>query len=61
VQRLRNLSEAECYARCYGSLGAGEAVRVVRLEPRPRLAPVGGELVRLAFETKLEARPPEAA
>jgi hypothetical protein len=61
VQRLRNLSEAECYARCYGGLGTGEAVRVVRVEPKRRLSPVGGELVRLAFEAKIDARPPEAA
>src|SRR5947209_17993274 len=32
MRRLRPLSEAECYARCYG--GWDETVRVVRLEPR---------------------------
>ena len=32
VRRLRELSEAECYARCYGS--GDEGVRVVKIEPR---------------------------
>ena len=62
VQRLRTLSEAECYARCYGTRG-DDAVRVIRLEPRrPRYeAPVSGELLRSLFEDKLESREPEAA
>jgi hypothetical protein len=61
VQRLRQLSEAECYARCYGQRPGWEAVRVVRVEREPRLSPVGAEVLRLSFETKLDARPPEAA
>ena len=32
MRRLRPLSEAECYARCYG--GWEDTVRIVRLEPR---------------------------
>jgi hypothetical protein len=32
--RLRSLSEAECYARCYGAHG-DERVTVVRVLPRP--------------------------
>ena len=31
VQRLRTLSEAECYARCYGWRGE-DGVKVVRVE-----------------------------
>jgi hypothetical protein len=57
------LSEAECYARCYGSRGE-ESVRVVVIEPRrPRYEPphVSGELLRSLFEEKLDTREPEAA
>jgi hypothetical protein len=57
VRRLRALSEAECYARCYG--GSDESVRVIRLEPRrPRLV-LSGEQVRRLFEERLDAREPE--
>lgn len=31
--RLRTLSEAECYARCYGAVRRGEAAGVVRILP----------------------------
>ena len=38
MQRLRALSEDECYARCYG--GRDATVRIVSLEPRrPRYVP----------------------
>jgi hypothetical protein len=59
MRRLRPLSEAECYARCYGGWDA--AVRVVRLEPRrPRhVAVLDGETMRRRFEEFLEARDPE--
>ncbi|MBW8741026.1 MAG: hypothetical protein ACJ747_06195 [Gaiellaceae bacterium] len=60
MRRLRPLSEAECYARCYGEWEA--TVRVVRLEPRPTRAPVTleGELLRRRFEEYLDAREPGA-
>ena len=62
MQRLRTLSEAECYARCYGT--RDEQVRILRLEPRrPRnaLRPSGEELRRY-FEERLDRRiEPEAA
>ena len=61
VRRLRELSEAECYARCYG--WRADEVTVTRLEPRRRhhrLA-VSGELLRASFEAKLDSREPEAA
>ena len=61
MQRLRQLSEAECYARCYGQRPAREAVQVVQVVREPRLSPVGGEVLRLSFETRLDTRPPEAA
>ena len=58
--RLRPLSEAECYARCYGGHG-DERVRFVRLLPRrTQRASTRGELMRERFEERLEARGPEA-
>ncbi len=59
MRRLRPLSEAECYARCYG--GGEETVRVLRLEsPRRRqYAIVEGEALRRRFEELLEARDPQ--
>jgi hypothetical protein len=60
--RLRRLSEAECYARCYGDTRAGENVRVIRAERQPRAgARVTGETLREGFERRLDAREPEAA
>jgi hypothetical protein len=57
MRRLRSLSEAECYARCYGGWEGG--VQVVRLEPRPRPAAiVEGEALRRRFEEFLDARDP---
>ena len=61
-QRLRTLSEAECYARCYGGR-AEDSVRVMKVEPRrsrTSLEP-SGELLRSLFEDKLDSREPEAA
>ena len=61
VQRLRTLSEAECYARCYGGR-SDEAVRVLKAEPRDADARAfSGELLRALFEDKLDSREPEAA
>jgi hypothetical protein len=61
MQRLRSLSEAECYARCYGWRGE-DGVKVISVERRPRYeTPVSGELLRSLFEDKLDARQPEAA
>jgi len=56
-QRLRSLSEAECYARCYAA--KTDTVRVVRFAQRPRPEPtLSGEHVRLHFEALLESREP---
>ncbi len=61
MHRLRTLSEAECYARCYGAR-SDEAVRIVKATPRRAdVAAVSGELLRLLFEEKLDTREPEAA
>jgi len=50
------LTEAECYARCYGAWDP--TVRIVRLErPPPRFPTnVSGEDLRRALETRLDGR-----
>jgi hypothetical protein len=59
MRRLRTLSEAECYARCYGGWEGG--VQVVRLEPRTQPTVIlEGEALRRRFEEFLDARDPEA-
>jgi hypothetical protein len=58
--RLRPLTEAECYARCYGGHG-GERVSFVRLLPQRTVrATSAGEQLRELFEERLEVRGPEA-
>ena len=59
MRRLRPLTEAECYARCYG--GGGDDVRVMRLEPRGSRVVVrlSGEELRRRFEERLDAREAE--
>lgn len=58
MRRLRTLSEAECYARCYGDR---EGIRIVSVEPRrPRYElDVSGEELRRLFEERLDAREAE--
>ena len=58
--RLRPLSEAECYARCYGDL-RDERVSFVRVVPRPvPRVRVSGEQLRALFEERLDADGREA-
>jgi hypothetical protein len=59
MRRLRPLSEAECYARCYGGWEA--TVTIVRLEPRRPRSEVllTGEAIRRRFEQLFEARDQE--
>jgi len=59
MRRLRTLSEAECYARCYGDR---DGIRIVSIEPRrPRYElDVTGEELREMFEERLDAREPDA-
>jgi hypothetical protein len=61
VRRLRRLSEAECYVRCYGS--SESTVRIVEVEPRrPRFAvTVTGEELRRSLEARIDARPEDLA
>jgi hypothetical protein len=56
MQRLRALSETECYTRCYG--GRTDTIRIVSVEPRrPRYElDVSGEELRVSFEERLDAR-----
>ena len=58
--RLRPLSEAECYARCYGG-NRDERVSFVRVLPRvvPRVT-VSGEQLRGLFEERLDTPGREA-
>lgn len=57
MQRLRPLSEEECYLRCYGWVGEDDGVRVLPgEEPEPAATAVLTERIRLAFEARLEAR-----
>ena len=60
MQRLRTLSEAECYARCYGERAG--MLRVVHTEPRrPRYTlDLSGEDLRTLFEERLDAREADA-
>ena len=57
---MRSLTEAECYARCYGDWDG--TVKIVRLEPRRPRHPVllNGEVLRRRFEEALDAREPDA-
>jgi len=63
MQRLRPLSEEECYLRCYGWRGSEDTVKVLRRGDPAALGAPGilAERVRLAFEARLDARAPEAA
>ena len=60
MRRLRPLSEAECYARCYGGWEA--TVTIVRPEPRRPHHQVllEGEVLRRRFEEYLDAREQDA-
>ena len=67
-ERLRTLSEAECYARCYGWRWEDDSVKVLpssfkgepEQDPRSELSERGERLRRL-LELRLDAREAEAA
>jgi len=60
AMRLRPLSEAECYARCYGSR-SDESVTVLRAPERAaKETLLAGEQLRALFEERLDTRPSEA-
>jgi hypothetical protein len=56
MRRLRPLSEAECYARCY--LGWEPTVTLVQFEAQPlgRAATISGEDLRRRLEERLDSR-----
>ncbi len=62
MERLRTLSEAECYERCYGWRYDEDSVKVL---PRANAGAVdpgdAGERLRMLLELRLDAREPEAA
>jgi hypothetical protein len=61
VRRLRTLTEAECWARCYGAWDP--TVSIVRLEPRrPRFSTtVSGEDIRRRLEERIDRRAADEA
>jgi hypothetical protein len=60
MQRLRSLSEAECYARCYGA--RDETVNVVGIDDPDahRFASLARDEVRRIYESGLDERDQEA-
>ena len=65
VQRLRALSEAECYARCYG-WQREDSVKVTKAAIPSRDSVASGDRLRSLLEEKLDTRrldtwEPEAA
>jgi hypothetical protein len=63
MQRLRPLSEQECYLRCYGHRGGEDTVKVLPAGTSVARPAPGhlAEQIRIAFEGRLDAREPEAA
>jgi hypothetical protein len=62
MQRLRPLSEEECYLRCYGSRRVDDRVRVVQVDAAAPAPPtVLAERILLLFEAALDGREREAA
>ena len=62
MERLRTLSEEECYERCYGWRHDEDTVKLI---PRSHAASAEqedfGEKLRTLLELRLDAREPEAA
>jgi len=62
MERLRTLSEAECYERCYGWRYSEDAVKVLpRSGSRAPESGDVGERLRMLLELRLDAREAEAA
>jgi hypothetical protein len=61
MERLRTLSEAECYERCYGWRHTEDTVKVVPRGTPPPPDDDFGERMRALFELRLDEREPEAA
>jgi hypothetical protein len=54
------MTEAECYARCYGGPRRIEAIRPASARAR-LVATLSGEQIRRLFERRLDSRDREAA
>ncbi len=62
MERLRTLSEAECYERCYGWRYTEDTVKVLhRISESAREPSDVGERLRMLLELRLDARKAEAA
>jgi len=62
VERLRTLSEAECYERCYGWRYTEDSVKVLHATRTSEDAALDvGERLRMLLELRLDAREAEAA
>jgi hypothetical protein len=63
MQRLRPLSEEECYLRCYGWCGSDDAVRVIRPDDGREVgAPsVTADRIRRTLEEQMRVRDKRAA
>ena len=62
MERLRTLSEAECYERCYGWRHTEDTVKVLPrgVTPSTDQGDVG-ERLRMMLESRIDARESEAA
>jgi hypothetical protein len=61
MERLRTLTEDECYLRCYGWVGTDDAVRLLPCPSAPPLDPwleasEAGERLRRLLELRLDTR-----
>jgi hypothetical protein len=62
MERLRTLSEAECYERCYGWRYDEDTVKVLPRQQTGGAQPNDtGERLRMLLELRLDAREAEAA
>jgi hypothetical protein len=62
MERLRTLSEAECYERCYGWRYTEDTVKVLpRRGSQSEESSDVGERLRMLLELRLDSREPEAA
>ena len=62
MERLRTLSEAECYERCYGWRHTEDTVKVLHRGRDVRVEPSdAGERIRRLLELRLDAREADAA
>ena len=62
MERLRTLSEAECYERCYGWRHTEDTVKVLPRSATTAADPGDvGERLRMMLEARIDAREPEAA